>query len=202
MAQKLLKPLSSKLLIYKSLLLKWQKAVNLVAPSTLIDCETRHFQDSLQLLPLLPENAKTLFDFGSGAGFPALVLAIERPELAIHLFESDQKKCAFLSTVSRETLTPVVIHNQRIEAVDESINVIPDVITARALASLTELIEISKRWWTKNPQVTLLFPKGARFAEEITEAEKCFSFDLDLFPSVTDDKAKILRLTNINSLQV
>ena len=59
-----------------------------------------------------------LADIGSGAGFPGLVLAIARPDIAVHLIESDQKKCSFLRTVSRETrCTNVTVHTARIEAV-------------------------------------------------------------------------------------
>ena len=59
-----------------------------------------------------------LADIGSGAGFPGLVLAIARPDIAVHLIESDQKKCSFLRTVSRETQCGnVTVHTARIEAV-------------------------------------------------------------------------------------
>lgn len=185
------------LALYKSLLIKWSKAVNLVSPSTLPDVDKRHFDDSLQLLPLIPVDAKVLFDLGSGAGFPGMVLAIERPDLQVHLFESDQKKCAFLSTVSRETHIPVVIHNQRIESVDENSDVVPDVITARALASLVELLDLSAVWWIRNPQVILVFPKGAKATDEVAEARKIYDFDLQMAQSRTDKSAQILRLTNI-----
>lgn len=183
--------------IYKALLVKWSKAVNLVSPSTLPDADKRHFDDSLQLLPLIPDGAKTLFDLGAGAGFPGMVLAIARPEMSVHLFESDQKKCAFLSTVSRETHIPVTIHNRRIESVDENLAVLPDAITARALASLVELLGLTEQWWSRNPQVILVFPKGARADEEVLEARKIYDFDLDSVPSRTDKAAKILKLSRV-----
>ena len=62
--------------IYERLLRQWQKAVNLVAPSTLDDVWHRHFADSAQLLPLTPPGTRTWVDLGSGAGFPGLVVAI------------------------------------------------------------------------------------------------------------------------------
>jgi 16S rRNA (guanine527-N7)-methyltransferase len=88
-----------KLTHYLALLEKWQRAVNLVSPSTLPDAWNRHFVDSAQLGALLDEEKTVLFDFGSGAGFPGMALAILYPQLAVHLVESDQKKCSFLSTV-------------------------------------------------------------------------------------------------------
>ena len=62
--------------LYVQLLRQWQKAVNLVAPSTLDDIWQRHFADSAQLLALAPSTARTWTDLGSGAGFPGLVVAI------------------------------------------------------------------------------------------------------------------------------
>src|SRR3979411_1216930 len=64
-----------RLVTYEGLLRQWQKAVNLVAPSTLDAIWQRHFADSAQLLPLAP-TARIWVDLGSGAGFPGLVIAI------------------------------------------------------------------------------------------------------------------------------
>ena len=79
-----------KLKIYHDLLLKWQKAINLISPKTVDDSWVRHFEDSLQIMDDIPMGA-VLADIGTGAGFPGLVLAIARPDLKVHLIESDQK---------------------------------------------------------------------------------------------------------------
>ena len=93
-----------RLKIYQKLLEEWQKKINLVSSSTLPSLWKRHFEDSLQLLPYLPEKKGSIIDLGTGAGFPGLVLAIVLPEkLKVTLVESDFKKCLFLETVSRET---------------------------------------------------------------------------------------------------
>lgn len=192
--------LSPKLLKYEELLLKWSKVINLVAPSTLADAKNRHFIDSTQIIPLIPAEAKTLFDIGSGAGFPGMVIAIECPNISVHMIESDTKKCSFLSTISRETNTPVIIHNRRIESVDSLDGVKPDVITARALASLSELLALTKQWWEINPQLTLIFPKGAKANEEILEAQKTYRFHVESIPSQTDKIAQILVLRDVQKL--
>src|SRR3990167_9630769 len=192
--------LSVKLNKYHELLLKWSKVINLVAPSTLPDAKMRHFVDSTQIIPLIPADAKTLFDIGSGAGFPGMVLAIECPNLSVHLIESDTKKCSFLATISRETDTPVLIHNRRIESVDKLDGIKPDVITARALASLGGLLALTEQWWSNNPQVTLIFPKGAKANEEIADAQKSYQFHVELVPSQTDKLAQILVLRDIKKL--
>jgi len=192
--------LQAKLSLYKSLLVKWSKAINLVAPSTLKEIETRHFDDSLQLLEFIPVDGRVLFDFGSGAGFPALVLAMAKPDLEVHVFESDQKKCSFMSAVSRETFIPVIIHNERVEHVDIKILPQPDVISARALASLKSLLDLSRVWWEGRNDLLLLFPKGEKAEAEISEAREVYSFDLEISKSRTDPKARILRLRNIKAL--
>lgn len=64
-------------------------------PKTLAKAWERHFKDSLQLINYIPDSPQTLFDIGSGAGFPGLVLAIVRPDLDVHLVESDEKNALF-----------------------------------------------------------------------------------------------------------
>lgn len=187
--------IDEKLKTYHALLLKWQDKINLISPTTIEKAWLRHFDDSMQLVDLLPENTKTLFDLGSGAGFPGLVLAIQRPDINVHLVESDQKKCSFLKTVSRETSTPVAVHTARIESVN--IEVIPDVVTARALASLDKLFHYSFHWIEKNPHLVLIFPKGEKMRDEIQEAEQSWSFDYETRKSKTDKFATIVVCKNV-----
>jgi 16S rRNA (guanine527-N7)-methyltransferase len=123
--------------VYANLLEKWNKTINLVSKSTINHMWERHFLDSAQLWPHIPENAKTLVDIGSGAGFAGLVLAIigkeKNPNLRVVLIESDTRKCAFMRNVSRETNINVEIITKRIEEVDD---LKADVVTARALATV------------------------------------------------------------------
>ena len=112
-----------RLAIYERLLRQWQKAVNLVAPSTLGEIWHRHFADSAQLAALVPPTAKNLADLGSGAGFPGLVLAImlaDRAGFRVRLIESGQRKAAFLAEVSRQVGVPVDILPTRIESDENS----------------------------------------------------------------------------------
>lgn len=182
--------------LYDILLNKWQAKINLVSPATLATARTRHFDDSLQLVPLIPADAKILYDLGSGAGFPGLVLAMARPDLSVHLLEVDQRKSAFLKTVSRETDTPVTVHTVRI---DKIILPAPDVITARALASLTELLAMTERWWTEYPDCVLIFPKGSSYEAELEEAQVKYAFSLDVHTSLTDPKARVLVLSGVRN---
>ena len=131
--------------VYANLLEKWNKTINLVSKSTINHMWERHFLDSAQLWPHIPENAKTLVDIGSGAGFAGLVLAIigkeKKPNLRVVLIESDTRKCAFMRNVSRETNINVEIITKRIEEVDD---LKADVVTARALATVSQLLDYSK----------------------------------------------------------
>ena len=72
-------------------LARWQKAINLVGKGTLEDVWLRHILDSAQLFPLIPKQARTLADLGSGGGFPGLVLASLRPDLQVTLIEADAR---------------------------------------------------------------------------------------------------------------
>lgn len=184
-----------KLKSYLALLEKWQPKINLISNNTLDNAWERHFIDSQQIAEYFPENTKTLFDLGSGAGFPGLVLAIICPDINVSLVESDQKKCSFLKTVSRETETSATIYNERIEAVSHETR--PDVITARALASLDKLFEYCAKWIEANSAITLIFPKGENADEELAILSKKWRYDLRTHPSKTDENAKILVFSDI-----
>ena len=93
---------------YVEILLKWQKAINLIGPATIDDVWIRHILDSAQIVPHVPAAAKRLVDMGTGAGFPGLVVAVLRPDLDTMLIESDARKAAFLgeaAEVSQERIS-------------------------------------------------------------------------------------------------
>ena len=154
-----------KLEAYEALLRKWQKAINLVGPNTLDDISERHFFDSAQMFRYIPDVDVRLADLGSGAGFPGLVLAMLGVK-DVHLVESDIRKATFLREVSRETGTPVTVHDIRIE--DCKIENV-DVVTARALSPLTDLLGHASRLTTPGHAFYCLFAKGGNRegAEEV-----------------------------------
>lgn len=181
----------SKLQIYQTLLLKWQNALNIVSQSTIQNSWDRHFIDSAQLAKLIDKPIPRVVDVGSGGGFPGLVLAM-MIDGEFHLIESDKKKCIFLSEVSRETKTKVIIHNDRIET--SSISEV-DYITSRACASVSQLLE-----WTENlvsHETKCLFLKGKKYSIEIDEAKKDWHFHVNIHPSITDAESAILELSHI-----
>ncbi len=185
-----------KLEVYHALLLKWQKAINIVSPKTLGEAWHRHFIDSAQISQYISKDIKTYADLGCGGGFPGLVLAIMRPELDVHLVESDERKCQFMRTVARETQAKnVTVHTKRIEnAIDD---VTPDFISARALASLEQLFSYCLPWAQDNADLQFCFMKGARADEELKEAEKRFIFEYRSVDSLTDAAAQLLLIEKL-----
>lgn len=189
--------IDEKLKTYLALLQKWQPKINLISPQTLGNAWERHFIDSMQVSDLLTPDDKVIFDFGSGAGFPGLVLAIMNPDKNFSMVESDQKKCSFMRTVSRETdLSNVSILCERIENVSRE--TAPDVIMARALASLDKLFVYSKDWINTNSDLRFIFPKGEQHEAELSEAQKNWLFHVKQITSKTDSVATILSITDVS----
>lgn len=182
--------------IYARELRRWNRAVNLVSPSTLADLETRHIRDSLQLAQYLPDHPVHILDWGSGAGLPGFILALARPHDIVHLVESDQKKAEFLRHVSRETNREVYVHDIRLE--DISPDSFPvDVITSRALMSLSSLLSHMCTYQETYPQLFGLFLKGRKWKDEIAEAKKSFLFNVIDRPSEVDSEGRVLVVNSL-----
>lgn len=176
--------------VYAAELRRWQRVKNLVGPNTLGDIWTRHFTDSLQLAPLA--EGRVWADLGAGAGFPGLVLAIARPDTFVHLIESDSRKCAFLRHLARAVSAPVKVWDGRVEAVLPDLQPRPEVVTARALATLDKLLGLSEQLLMSGS--IGLFPKGRHYQAELTQAAECWRFDAEALPSCVDPSGRILRI--------
>lgn len=187
-----------KLQTYGDGLLKWQRAKNLVSNSTLDDMWRRHFLDSAQLAPKLRQvfgdKPLTILDIGSGAGFPGLVLDVMGLGTA-HMVESNGRKCTFMRYVSRETCSSAQIHAVRVEDL-EPFEV--DVITSRACASVSQLLDWAEPFLENAPEMWLL--KGEAAQEELTQAQACWSITVSRFESLSDPTGSILRLRDIKRL--
>ncbi|MCA3436029.1 MAG: 16S rRNA (guanine(527)-N(7))-methyltransferase RsmG [Rhodobacter sp.] len=187
---------AERLRTFVALLTKWTAAINLVSPASLSDVWTRHVEDSAQLLGLVPPDRKLWVDVGAGAGFPGVVIALMTADTAdaveMVLIESDQRKAAFLSAVSRETGVPMVVHAERIE------HVVPqqaDIVSARALAPLSRLCAFADRHLAAGGMA--LFLKGGQYDAEVAEARKVWAFDLEIHSSTTDPAGVVLKLKDL-----
>lgn len=179
---------------YVDLLDKWNRRVNLVAASTLGDVWMRHVFDSAQLVELAPRSAGRWLDLGSGAGLPGLIIALclrEDRDIVVDLVESNARKCAFLHEAIRTTGAPArVICARAGAACGELADGGTDVITARGLAPLARLLEITSA--VRRRGEICLFPKGEAVDRELTAAQKSWRISYKLVPSLTRPAARIV----------
>ena len=179
---------------------RWSTRINLAAPSTLPELWRRHILDSAQLIAIEPK-ATAWLDLGSGGGFPGAVLAIlltERPGSHIELVESNHKKAAFLRAVLGSLGAPATVHVCRIEDAS-SRTARPQIVTARALAPLRQLLGLAAPWLA-NPghQATALFHKGREYASEVSECRNLWRFDLIEHVSKIDPTSRILEISGLS----
>lgn len=180
-----------RLCIYVDLLKSWNRRINLVGRNTIGDVWRRHILDSAQLYPLIPPQSRSLVDLGSGAGLPGLVLSIFGVANC-HLIDSDGRKAAFLREAIRLTNADATVHLARL---DRAKAPPADVVTARALAPLSELMRISQHFL--KPGGVCLFLKGRNVEEELTELAKQWKIPIERRPSLSDPLGSIIRLEAI-----
>jgi 16S rRNA (guanine527-N7)-methyltransferase len=133
--------LASRFAAYLSLLLRWNRRVNLTAIRDEQGILSRHFVESIACARALPAGIGTLLDFGSGAGFPGVPIALCRPEISVTLAESQGKKAAFLQEAVR-----ILGLSTRVLAVRaESDSRLYDCVVLRAVDRMPEAVEIAAR---------------------------------------------------------
>ena len=197
----------ARLTVFHDLLQLWQKRVNLISASTIDHIWERHIVDSLQCCAAVPDG-RSIVDIGSGAGFPGLVMAIVLAEDVnqlggcVNFIESNGKKCAFINAVIRETGLKssgleLHVHHGRIEEILPSLEV-PDVVSARALAPLVKLLELTKPFLQKG--CIGLFPKGRDHTEEIKVAQLHWEFQLEKIPSVLEKDSILLKVSHLKQI--
>ena len=180
-----------KFIKYENLLREWSQKMNLVAPSTLNDIQTRHIMDSAQLANFIPKDVN-IIDLGSGAGFPGVILAILGWNVVC--IESITKKTNFLSTLKQELDLPnLTIINDRIENYLQKtpVNAGNFVFTARAFAPLIKIFD-----YTYKTKCRLFLLKGREIETEILLAKTKYKFNYELHKSETGD-GFIICITNL-----
>ena len=151
------------LLLYLDQLLLWNKAYNLTAITDPVDALIKHVIDCLAIIPHLPSGA--LLDIGTGAGLPAVIIAICQPERSCTALDSNQKKIRFIKQISSElglsNMQPIA---SRIEAHEVSY----DVVTSRAFASLIDFVAVAQPRLADNGYLCAM--KGKAPSEEELDA--------------------------------
>lgn len=185
---------------FEALVRRWTPAINLVSKSTLPQLWDRHIADSAQIFSLCPPQAQSWVDLGSGGGFPGLVVAIlareQRPDLKVTLVEADLRKATFLRQAAQSLGLAVQVRSERIESLEP---MQADVLSARALAALSDLLDYASKHL--KPDGVAIYPKGARFQEELAQARVNWAFDVDTRPSLSDAEAAILVIRNIHRVR-
>ena len=176
-----------KLIIFHNYLLKCNSRYNLISKSTEEQIWARHIVDSAQLVKFIKKKNATISDFGSGAGFPGLILAIyfENKEFHVKLVEKSPIKRSFLREISIELGLKVKI----LENVYFS-DVSADIIVCRAFKKLQEIIKISREIIKKPHDLIIL--KGKDAQDEINNLSLDQNYSYKLENSMTDRKSKII----------
>lgn len=184
--------------LYAEMLLVENRNQNLVAKSTEADFWTRHVLDSAQLVPLMPANARTCLDVGSGAGLPGIVLAA-MSDVQFTLIEPRRRRAEFLQTV-----VVALGLNERVRVfvskVEQVAHEVVDVITARALTHLSATIEATRH--LANADTIWLLPKGRTVAQELVQAKQRWNADFKTVPSLTDPDAAIVKVSGLQPGQL
>ena len=151
------------LLLYLDQLLLWNKAYNLTAITDPVEALIKHIIDCLAIITHLPSGS--LLDIGTGAGLPAVIIAICQPERSCTALDSNQKKIRFIKQVSSElglsNMQPIA---SRIEAHEASY----DVVTSRAFASLIDFVAVAEPRLADNGYLCAM--KGKAPSEEELDA--------------------------------
>lgn len=157
--------------IYKKMLQKWNKVMDLTAIDSDEMIVEKHFYDSLVSSKLIKYDNQKLLDVGTGAGFPGLVLKIIYPNLKVTLLEPTLKRCNFLNAVISElNLKDVSVVNKRAEDfICDNMREHYSLVTARAVSKLNILLELVVPFLRVHGHFIALKGKNAR--DELNEAE-------------------------------
>ena len=182
---------------YKDFLLTSNKSLNLIGKTTENQIFTRHFVDSAQIYDLI-EDKSEIIDIGSGAGFPGVVLKIlmDNHKISgnITLIDKSPKKCKFLKDLSNKLGLTLKIVNLKLE--NFKFNKISTVIS-RAFKNTVDTMDILIKNNDKIRNIILI--KGKTYQQELDDAKKKYTFNVEKFRSITSDESYILKIRNIKS---
>ncbi len=172
----------AQLLAFRDLLLKWNKTYNLTALRDPEQALSHHLLDSLAILPHV--GAGALLDVGAGGGLPGIPLAIARPQLAVSLVDTVQKKTTFLQQAAIELGLPNLrVHHARVEQMAGQYAQ----ISSRAFAELKTFVELTRH---------LLAPGGRWLAMKGTYPEQEIAA---LGPDVALESSHALRVPGLDA---
>ena len=184
-----------KLKIYQKFLIEKNKKLNLIGKNTEKSIFSRHFKDSAQIYDLIDKKLD-IIDIGSGAGFPGIIVKIlmENESLKgnVILIEKSPKKSNFLRDLCIKLDLKVKIENRRLEIYDFLEN---STVVSRAFKSTLDTINILYKNIENIKELVLL--KGKTYQQDIDDAKKKYTFELEKFRSITSDESSIIKIKNI-----
>lgn len=178
-----------KLKKFHDMLLEYNKRYNLVSRTTENQIWFRHILDSAQILKFIDNKAASnIADFGTGAGFPGLILAIYGENMGFHvkLYEKSKVKRKFLSKI-KEILS---LKNISIKNNVYTNGIEAEVVVCRAFKKLSEIFHISREIVKKPHKLIILKGKNAQFEINSVSLRSNYSYKLE--KSITDYDSKII----------
>ena len=182
---------------YKDLIIEWNNKFNLTTIIEEEDIYLKHFYDSLYVLCISDFNNKKVCDFGTGAGFPGMIIAIINSSTNVTLIESNNKKVSYLNEVREKlNLDNVNIVCDRAELYGKVNREIFDIVTCRAVSNLKIILELSISLLKVDG---LFIPLKSNVEEELKESknkEKLLGYTLidkkDYYLPIENSKRTIL----------
>lgn len=184
-----------KLKKYVRLLARWNNVTNLTAADSFDRLWDRHIEDSIYIQKSCP-TARLWLDVGSGAGFPAIVIASilsEADGARVHCVESDGRKCAFLRVVADRLKIPVKVHQARIETLSPDAAPRVEVVTARAFSSLRQTLTATKRYLDQG--AIAILPRGRSALSEVVDLDSS-GYTITIKPNPNHSDGVILHVEN------
>ena len=183
-----------KIQAYGALLREENRRQNLVSASTVDQFWERHILDSAQLVRFEPHPGASWADIGSGAGLPGIVIAclVTGP---VTMIEPRRLRADFLHRVCESLRLHATVFAGKVQHAGGEY----DVITARAVANLAKLLEISAHLSTRKSRWVL--PKGRSAAQELAEARQAWQGAFHVERSVTDADSRIVIATEVRAKQ-
>jgi len=171
------------------------KLLNLIGKTTENNVFSRHFTDSAQIYDLIDDKSE-IIDIGSGAGFPGFIIKIlmdsKKVDGNIVLVDKSPKKCKFLNDLSNKLGLKLKINNVRLE--DYKFIKISTIVS-RAFKKVIDTVDIL---FKNNDKIrSIILMKGKTYQQELEDAKKKYTFDLEKFRSITSDESYILKISNI-----
>ena len=186
--------------MYKSLILKSNKKINLISKNTEKHINYRHIVDSAQTIDFIDKNdINVCTDIGSGAGLPGIVLGIlmkhKKPVFKVILFEKSYHKYNFLKKTSKKLKLNTEIYQKNIF---EQKNLNTDIIISRAFKPLPVIFEIAFTNFRKFKYIVLYLGKSGR--KILKEASQKWKFDYEEKKSLTSDESLVIKISNLKKI--